>query len=211
MVRCSPEAKVIRLEAHAAPGRLVQEDSQPDRARAAFPEAAQQKILGHAAFKHCIHNQNVTSFQLGMRAKQDLAARVTALMHIPHVCANKVADDRGADVADQIGRENKPTIQGHEHIQPAASTFARNLFSQRCNSGCNARGGKCRPFPSTQRCSSAITIPFRVLSSAAKSAATRKPRAQTRTPPLVNTGQPSRSQRLMRFSFNKHFSLWAFW
>ena len=74
----------------------------------------------------------------------------------------------------------------------------------------DARGRIRCPSPHAQSSSSAITIPERVFSFAAKSAATVKPRAQTRASPLANTGQPSRSHRLMCFAFSKRFSLWAF-
>ena len=52
-----------------------------------------------------------------------------------------------------------------------------------------------------------MTSPVRVFSVAANSAATGKPRVHTRVPPLVSTGQPSRSHRLTRLLLNNRFSL----
>src|SRR5258707_15728239 len=135
---------------------------------------------------------------------------MAVVVHVPNVFANEMANHWRADLADQVRRENKAPIQSYQHIQLPASTFTRNFFAQRGNARSDASGGISCPGLRAQIFSSAIKIPVRVLSFAARLAATGKPRAQTRTPPLVSTGQPSRSQRLMCFSFNKRFSLRAF-
>src|SRR2546430_17626698 len=122
-----------------------------------------------------------------------------SLVHVTNVFANEMANHPRFDLADQIGRENETTIQGHKHIQPPSSIFPRDFFAQRGNPRSDTSGGISRPLPRAQIFSSAIKIPVRVPSFATKSPATGKPRAQTRTPPLVSTGQPSRSQRLMCF------------
>ncbi len=56
-------------------------------------------------------------------------------------------------------------------------------------------------------CDGLITTPTRVCSDTANCSSTGNPRAHTNFPPLVNTGQPSRSRRLTRFLLNKRFSL----
>src|SRR5690348_8763938 len=146
-----------------------------------------------------------------MRAKQNLAARMAVVMHVPDFFANEVANHRGADVADQIRGKNESAIQGNQHIQPTPLIFPRDLFSQSGHARSDALRGKCCPRLRLQIFSSVITTPFWVLSLAAQSAAAGKPRAHASTPPLASTGQPSRSQRLTCFSFNKRFSLWECW
>lgn len=59
-----------------------------------------------------------------MRTKQNFAARVTGLMHIPDIFADEVANDRGVDVADQVSGKNEATVQSHNHIQAPAGALA---------------------------------------------------------------------------------------
>src|SRR5262252_11134079 len=176
------------------PRRACRACRQANRARSALAPAAQKKILRHAAFEHCIHNQGVSAFQLRVRAEQNLAPRTPFIINVTHT------EQRGRPLARQYAGSNPPQ-------KPA---FARDFFAPLSDAGRDPRTGISCPFPRAQIFSSAITIPVRVFSFAAKSAATGKPRAQTSTPSLVNTGQPSRSQWLTCFSFSKRFSLWAF-
>src|SRR5882672_1711643 len=139
----------------------------------------------------------------------NFAPCVPAVLDVPYLFAHEVTNNRRVDLPHQVRRENNTAIQSNDHIQPPSLALPRNLFPQGCYLCCNARRGITRSLSTAQSFSSAITIPARVLSFAANSAATGKPRAHTRTPPLVSTGQPSRSHRLTRFSFNRRFSLWA--
>ena len=124
LIRCSPEPKVIGLQGHAALAGLVQKNRQPDGAWPAFAQAAQKKILRHAAFEHCIYQQNVSPLQLRVRTKQNFAPFMAIVIHVTNIRANEMANCRRADLPDQIGPENKAAIHGHNHVQPPAPKFA---------------------------------------------------------------------------------------
>src|SRR5882724_11742897 len=153
-----------------------------------------------------------------MGTEKNFAPRVPALIDVTNILAHEMANDGRLNLPHQVCCKNKSAIQGNHHVQPAALAFPRNLSAQRADARGDTLCGKRRSFSrlrnrhfaqASHNASSAITIPARVLSSAANSAATLRPRAHARIPPLVNTGHPSRAQRLTRFSFNKRFSLCA--
>src|SRR5260370_697152 len=129
------------------------------------------------------------------------------MFDVPHFFTHEVANNRRLDPPQQVRRENKTAIQRYDNIHSAHVVFPRNLFPQCRQSRGDARRGKRRSLSPAQIFSSAITRPARVLSFAANSAAAPMPPAHARSPPLVSTGQPSRSHRLTCFSFNKRFSL----
>src|SRR6266849_2875835 len=153
-----------------------------------------------------------------MGTEKNFAPRVPALIDVTNIFAHEMANHGRFNLPHKVRRKNKSAIQSNYHVQPAALAFPRYLSAQRTDARGDTFCGKRRSFSrmgdrhfarASHNASSAITIPARVLSSAANSAATRKPRAHARIPPLVNTGQPSRAQRLTCFSFNKRFSLCA--
>src|SRR5207253_1018640 len=132
----------------------------------------------------------------------------------PVGCCKSVANPylvRCGAEAKVIRLQGYPSLPGliQHHCQPPPFALPRNLFPQLCHPGGDACRGIGSSLPPAQGCSSVITTPALVLSLAANSAASGKPRAHTITPPLVSTGQPSRSHRLMRFSFNSRISLRA--
>lgn len=51
------------------------------------------------------------------------------MIHIANIFANEMANHLRINVTDQIGRENKAAIQGHNYIQPPPSKFARDFFA----------------------------------------------------------------------------------
>ena len=113
LIRCSPEPKVIGLQGHPALPGLVQKDRQPYATRPAFAQAAQKKILRHAAFEHCIHNQNVSPLQFRMRAKQNFAPRMAVVIHVANVfaCVSGIQQWESRHV-DRLGTESCPTAPG---------------------------------------------------------------------------------------------------
>src|SRR5580700_1354851 len=218
-IRCRSEPKVIGFQAHAPPRGLIQQYCQSQRPGLAFTQPPQKKFLRYAALQHRIKQQNIPALQLRPRAEINFSPRMPAVIHVSHILAHEVANDGSVDLANQIGGKNEATVKGHNHVHSPPLIRPRDFSSQRRDPRANSRGGKSRTARHTrldrwavthQDFSSAIKIPVRVLSLAANPAATGKPRAHTRTPPLVSTGQPSRSHRLMRFSFKSRFSLWAF-
>src|ERR1700682_4042504 len=113
-----------------------------------------------------------------------------------------------------MGGKNKAAIHVDDDIQSPLMMAFGNLSAQFRHPCGNALGGKPCSFSRSkvglsagtrQNVSSAITIPFWVLSFAANSEAAAKPRAHARVPPLVKTGQPSRSHRLMPLSVKHRF------
>ncbi len=129
-----------------------------------------------------------------------------ALVDVLDRFTDEMTSDERIDLAHQIGREN----QARSKVMTPSKR--RPLYARVISfpNPATRVGRTCRVLRSAHGIfSSAIRIPTRVLSFAANSGATEKPRAQTTTPALVKTGQPSRSHRLMRFSFNKRFSLCA--
>jgi len=86
--------------------------------------------------------------------------------------STEVTYNRCANLPHQVRGEDETTVQSHDHIQPPAFALARNFPAQRGDTYGDARRGISRSFSRAQSCSSAITIPDRVLSSAANSAAT---------------------------------------
>src|SRR5258708_38806031 len=140
LVRCSSEAKVIRLQGHPPLRRFIQKHRQPDRARFAFAQPPQQKFLSHTAFQHRVNHQHVTAFQFRPRTKKNFAPRVPAVLDVPHLFAHEVTNNRRIDLPHQVRRENKTAIQTYDHIQPPAPTLPRNLFPQ----GCHTSGHACR-------------------------------------------------------------------
>jgi len=72
LVRCSPEAEVIRLQIPA------------------FSPSAQKKRLRHAAIEHCIDKQNTLPFQL-LPAKQNLVPQVAVPAHVPPRASTRAA------------------------------------------------------------------------------------------------------------------------
>src|SRR5580704_4753352 len=220
IIRCRPEPKVIRLQSHAPSRGLVQQYCQSQRPGLAFAQSPQKKLLRHAALEHRIEQQYVAALQLRTRTEINFAPLVAAVSYVPHVLAHEVTNDRSVNFANQVGGENKSAVQRYDHIHAASLVRPRDFFTKRRNPRADSRGGISRSARRTrldrwavthQDFSSAIKIPVRVPSFAANSAATGNPRAQTSTSPLVSTGQPSRSHRLMRFSFRSRFSLCAFW
>src|SRR6267378_2200845 len=116
-----------------------------------------------------------------MGTEKNLAPRMPALIHVTNIFAHEMADNGRLNLPHKVCRKNKSAIQGNYHVQPAALAFPRYLSAQRAH----ARGNTlCRERRSLSRlrnrhfarashnASSAITIPARVLSSAANSAAT---------------------------------------
>jgi hypothetical protein len=116
-----------------------------------------------------------------MGTEKNFAPRVAAVIDVTNIFADKVTDDGCFNLPHQVCCKNKPAIQSNYHVQPAALAFLRNLSSQhsdaRGDTLCRIRrsfsgsreGRFARP---RHNASSAITIPARVLSSAANSAAT---------------------------------------
>src|SRR5882672_875798 len=103
------------------------------------------------------------------------------MIHVTNIFAYEVADNRRLDLPHQVCRKNKSAIQGDYHVQPAALGFPRNLSAQHGDARGDTLCGIRRSFSRSQdgcfarsshNASSAITIPARVLSSAANSAAT---------------------------------------
>jgi len=88
------------------PRRACRACRQANRARSALAPAAQKKILRHAAFEHCIHNQGVSAFQLRVRAEQNLAPRTPFIINVTHIFPNNVADHWRVSMPDQIRRKN---------------------------------------------------------------------------------------------------------
>src|SRR5436305_13845826 len=102
-----------------------------------------------------------------------------------------MANRRSADLADQVSGKNEAAIHGHGHNESPDSVFARGLSAQLRNTSVDAPSGIRCPSPLAQHFSSAITIPDRVVSSAANSAATGTPPDQTSPAALASPGQPS--------------------
>src|SRR5262249_26780927 len=154
----------------------------------------------------CIHQQDVPVLENRSRPEENLAPRIPALLHVADILTDEMTYHWDVETPDKVSGKNEAAIQRDNNVQPAPSIGARNIPAQCRYPTADSRGGVCRG-PSVHEFSSAIKTPTRVLSLAANSAATGKPRAHARTPPLVNTGQPSRSQRATRCLFNKRFNL----
>src|SRR5437588_10789281 len=137
-----------------------------------------------------LHNQNVSPFQLRLRAQQDLAPRIDIMIHVANVLSNKATNHWAIG---PLGRRYaKSAAETKPRSRVTITSSRRPPYSREISWPKTARGdarGRIRcPSPHAQSSSSAITIPERVFSFAAKSAATVKPRAQTRASPLANTG-----------------------
>src|SRR5580700_4657598 len=220
IIRCCSEPKVIGFQAHAPPPGLVQQYRQSQRPGLAFAKPPQKEFLRHAALQHRVEQQNIPALQLRPGAEINFSPRMPAIIHVSHILAHEMANHRGVNLANQIGGKDEATVKCYNHVHSPPPVGPRDFSSKRYDPRANSRGGKSRTARrirldrwavTHQDFSSAIKIPVRVLSLAANPAATGKPRDNTRPPPLVSAGQPSRSHRLMRFSFKSRFSLWAFW
>jgi hypothetical protein len=53
------------------------------------------------------------------------------VLNVAHILPYKVADDRRADVADQIGGKNEAPIQRNHYIYASSPVFPVYLASQR--------------------------------------------------------------------------------
>src|ERR1700704_3867609 len=116
-----------------------------------------------------------------MGTERNLAPRMPALIHVTNIFAHEMADNGRLNLPHKVCRKNKSAIQGNDHVQPAALAFPRYLSSQRADARGDTLCGKRRSFSrlrnrpfarANHNTASAITIPARVLSSAANSAAT---------------------------------------
>src|ERR1700704_2257509 len=116
-----------------------------------------------------------------MGTEKNFAPSVPALIDVTNIFAHEMANDGRFNLPHKVCRKNKSAIQGNYHVQPAALAFPRYLSAQRAHARGNTRCGKRPSLPRLQNrhfarashnASSAITIPARVLSSAANSAAT---------------------------------------
>src|SRR6266403_4425372 len=129
-----------------------------------------------------------------MGTEKNFAPRVPVLIDVTNILAHEMANDGRLNLPHQVCCKNKSAIQGNHHVQPAALAFPRNLSAQHADARGDTLCGKRRSFSrlrnrhfaqASHNKSSAITIPARVLSSAATSAAASKTRAHARIPPLV--------------------------
>jgi len=66
--------------------------------------------LCYAALEHRIEEQNIAALQLGSRTEINFAPLVATVVYVAHVLADKVADDRGVNLANQVGGKNEPAI-----------------------------------------------------------------------------------------------------
>src|SRR6267143_884997 len=116
-----------------------------------------------------------------MGTEENFAPRMPALIHVTNILAHEMTNHGRLNLPYKVCRKNKSAIQGNHHVQPAALAFSRYLSAQRAYARGDAPCGKRRPFSrlrnrhfaqASHNASSAITIPARVLSSAANSAAT---------------------------------------
>src|SRR5579884_331043 len=138
-LRCSAEPKVIGLERHAAPCRLIQKHRQPDRARLRLAQAAQKKILRYAAIEHRIEHQNVAAFQIGTRAENHFPASAAALFHVANFLTHEMTDHRRSDLPNQIRRKNKAAVERYHCVHAAPLVRARDFPSQAGDPCGNAR------------------------------------------------------------------------
>src|SRR3981189_693885 len=116
-----------------------------------------------------------------MGTEKDFAPRVPALIDVTNILAHEMANDGRRNLPHQVCRKNKSAVQRNHHVQPAALAFPRYCSTQRADARGNTPCGKRRSLSrmrdryfarASHNASSAITIPARVLSSAANSAAT---------------------------------------
>src|SRR5712664_2805123 len=116
-----------------------------------------------------------------MGTEKNFAPRVPALIHVTNFFAHEMADNGRLNLPHKVCRKDRSAIQANHHVQPAALAFPRNLSAQRADAIGDTLCGKRRSFSrlrnrhfaqASHNASSAITIPARVLSSAANSAAT---------------------------------------
>src|ERR1700674_679740 len=116
-----------------------------------------------------------------MGTEKNFAPRVPALIDVANIFAHEMADDGRLNLPHKVCRKNKSAIQGNYHVQPAPLAFPRYLSTQRADARGDTLCGKRRSLSrmrdrhfarASHNASSAITIPARVLSSAANSAAT---------------------------------------
>src|SRR5262249_40388287 len=159
-----------------------------------------------SAFEHRVQHNYIAPFQVRPRAEEHFPTVDSAVLHVANFFSHEVAIHGALHVPQKICRKNKSPIQRHHRVDSSSLVILCDLTAQLCyffrNSSCGIRNS----FRSAQAFSSLTRIAFCVVLVAAYSAATN-PRAQTTFLPLSRTGQPSRSHRLTRRSFNKRFNL----
>src|SRR6202790_2716136 len=205
-LRCSFEAKVIRLKIDAPLFRLIEQNRQAYRARGAFTQTAQQKFLRHATLENRIDQKNIPAFQVRYRAEQNFPPRAATVVNVAQLFANEVADHRAIQLSNQIRGEHKSSIQGNHDVQPAALVSPRNFLAQLGYPPGDTRLGKgggppvpicfdrlattfraSRLAAAHNNFSSTITIPVLVPSWAANLADAPKVRDQAKSSPRVPT------------------------
>ena len=139
-IRCRPEPKVIRLQPHAPPRRLIQQYRQSQRPGLAFAQTPQKKLLCYAALQHRIEQENIAALQLRPRTKINFAPCVSAFIHVSHILAHEVANHCGVDLANQVCGKNKSAVKSNNHVYPPAFVRSRNFSSERCHPRANSRG-----------------------------------------------------------------------
>jgi len=200
---------------------FVEQNREPQGARFAFADAAEEKILSDAAVEHRIDQENIAALQAGLlfagrrggtAGEKDFAARAPSKFDIADVFAEKVEGDGNADVANEVGSKNKGSIHSYDNIQFPALTRAGDVAAQGLDAIRNASSRVSRYVRHRYATgTSVITTPLRVHGFAAKSTATGKPRDHTTEPPEVRTGQEAFCQRLTPASFKRRDNLWRFW
>ena len=103
-----------------------------------------------------LHNQNVSPFQLRLRAQQDLAPRIDIMIHVANVLSNKATNHWaigplghwaiGPSIC-QVGCGDETAVQGHDHIQSPAPVLAGDFLAQ----GRERRCARQNPLPLTAR------------------------------------------------------------
>ena len=139
--RCGPEAKVIRLEGHAALRGLVQQHGEAQGTRAAFAETPQQELVSYPAFDHRIEHENVAALQFRPCCKLYFAAREAAVLDVTNFRAHEMANDRAVHMAQQVCRKHIAMIQNDHDIQAALTVLARDLPTKRRDASSNLGGG----------------------------------------------------------------------
>ena len=203
-----------------AAGGLVQKYGQAERARLAFSNAAEEKILGNAAVENAVDDENVAALEFGVIlcgrgggaiGEKDFAAGTAGELNVADVFPDKVEDDGNVNGANEIGGKDKRTLHGDDHIEPAATGITRDLAAQSLHAIGDPGGREFSYlFHRYDDGTSAITTPERVELPTANSTATGKPRVQAIFPPEVSTGQETFSQRLTPNSFKRRDNLWRF-
>jgi len=159
------EPKVIRFQGDPTLLRLIEQHGEAQRARVAFADPAKQEVLSHSAIQNRIDQQNVPSLQIETRSERNFTPRVAAVMNIPDVLPNEMANHWAIDVADEISGKYKAAIHVHHNIESASSIGSRNVLTEHRDACRDSAGGIARSIARAHELGpSAVTDPRRILS-----------------------------------------------